>query len=204
MHYLMDLDNTLLDTYHIDEDGRLHFHWANDFEKDFGVSSCILEELFQGPFLIALQRTKSLERFVVPFLKKYQIEMPAQEFFEYWLSRDMRVQSDVWNWIKKEKKKGHLFHIASNQPHVRMDYLLEKLPEWQEVFDFVFTSARLGVAKSDPAFFIYAKNYLKVPYNQMCLIDDSNENIEVAKSLGMKGVLFSSLQDLEKESLSNC
>lgn len=198
MHYLMDLDNTLLDTYHIDENGNLHFHWAETFEKDFGLPAHILQELFQGPFLIALQRTTRLERFIAPFLEKYQLNVSVDEFLEYWLARDMRVNNEIWQWIKEEKSKGHVFHIASNQPHIRMDYLLAHLPEWHQVFDFVFTSARLGVAKSDPAFFIYAKNYLKVPFSEMCLIDDSIENIDVAKSLGMNGVLFHSLDDLKK------
>ena len=199
MHYLMDLDNTLLDTYHIDKNGVLHFHWSEDFEKDFGISSKVLQELFDGPFLIASQRTKSLERFVEPFLKKHKLNISVADFLEYWLSRDMRVNKDVWEWIKSEKARGHLFHIASNQPHIRMDYLLENLTEWNDVFGWVFTSARLGVSKSDPSFFIYAKNYLKVPFNQMCLIDDSSENIAVAKSLGMNGILFRGINDLKEQ-----
>jgi len=199
MHYLMDLDNTLLDTYHIDEAGRLHFHWSMDFEKDFGVSSAVLHELFDGPFLIALQRTKNLERFIAPFLKKHKIDISVEDFLEYWLSRDMRVNTEVWDWIKLEKSKGHSFHIASNQPHIRMDYLLENLIEWHDVFEWVFTSARLGVSKSDPSFFRYAKNYLKVPFNQMCLIDDSMENIAVAKSLGMNGILFQGVENLKDQ-----
>ena len=77
-----------------------------------------------------------------------------------------------------------------------MDYILENLKEWNEVFDFVFTSARLGVPKSDASFFIYAKNYLKVPFNQMCLIDDSLENVKAAKSLGMNVVWFNSVDSL--------
>ena len=44
-----------------------------------------------------------------------------------------------------------------------------------------------------------AKNYLKVPFNQMCLIDDSKQNIEVAKSLGMNGILFQGIEDLKEE-----
>lgn len=196
MHYLMDLDNTLLDSYRIDANGKLHFSWAQNFEQDFAKSPDILEDLFQGSFLIAMQRTKVLSRFIEPFLKKHNIEMTPKDFLEYWLSRDMRINQPVWEWIKKEKAKGHIFHIASNQSHIRMDYLLENQPEWHEVFDWVFTSARLGVAKPEPQFFVYAKNYLKVPFNQMCLIDDSPQNIEVAKSLGMNGILFRSPDDL--------
>lgn len=199
MHYLMDLDNTLLESYYIDEAGAFQFYWSKDFEKDFNLSPSVLDNLFTGPFLIAQQRTKNLSRFIAPFLEKYNIPLDVDGFMEYWLSRDMRVIQPVWEWIKKEKAKGHSFHIASNQPHVRMDYILEHLPEWNEVFDCVFTSARLGVSKSEQDFFIYAKNILKVPYQEMCLIDDTEHNISVAKSLGMHAVLFQSVEQLEKE-----
>lgn len=197
MHYLMDLDNTLLDTYHLDDCGKVYFTWARDFEKDFGLSVDVLNDLFQGPFLISLQRSRTLNRFIEPFLAKYKIDISADDFLNYWLSRDMNVKPEVWNWILAQKEEGHSFHIASNQPHVRMDYLWENLPEWQQVFEHVFTSARLGVAKPDENFFIYAKNIIKTPFSNMCLIDDSIENIETAKSLGMQGLLFQGIDSLK-------
>ncbi len=197
MHYLMDLDNTLLDTYYTDENGKHCFRWTQDFEKDFQLPISVLNDLFQGAFLISLQRSRNLTRFIVPFLEKYKIKMSAEEFLDYWLSRDMRVKEDVWQWILNKKEEGHSFHIASNQPHVRMDYLWENLPEWKQVFEHVFTSARLGVAKPDENFFIYAKNIVKTPFQNMCLIDDSVENIESAKALGMQAILFQGIHSLK-------
>ena len=196
MHYLMDLDNTLLDTFFVDREGQHRYYWTKDFEKDFNRPVSILEDLFQGPFLIALYRTNALQRFIDTFLKRHELSLTADEFLEYWLSRDMNVNNDVWHWIKQKKKEGHSFYIASNQPHVRMDYMLDHLPEWQDVFSGVFTSSRLGVAKPDPDFFMCAKNSLKVPANQLCLIDDSLENIKSAKSLGMNVIWFNSIEDL--------
>ncbi|MBO7244545.1 MAG: HAD hydrolase-like protein [Alphaproteobacteria bacterium] len=197
MHYLMDLDNTLLDTYHIDENGKTHFHWSEDFEKDFNLPLSVLDDLFQGAFLISLQRSRNLTRFIDPFLKKYQIKMSADEFLEYWLSRDMRIKEDVWQWILNKKEEGHSFHIASNQPFIRMDYLWSHLPSWHEVFECVFTSSNLGVAKPDESFFIYAKNIVKTPFQNMCLIDDSPENIKSAQSLGMETILFQGIDSLK-------
>ena len=42
MHYLMDLDNTLLDTYYTDENGKHCFRWTQDFEKDFQLSVSVV------------------------------------------------------------------------------------------------------------------------------------------------------------------
>lgn len=196
MHYLMDLDNTLLDTYRVDEFGNFCFNWVKDFEKDFNLSKNVLNDLFQGAFLISLHRSRNLTRFIDPFLKKHQINLTTEEFLEYWLSRDMIVKEDVWNWILSKKEEGHSFHIASNQPYIRMNYIWEHLPHWHSVFENVFTSSNFGVAKPDASFFIYAKNIIKTPFQNMCLIDDSIENIESAKSLGMQTVLFKGIDSL--------
>ncbi len=197
MHYLMDLDNTLLDTYHVDENGQVHYQWTKDFEKDFNLPVSVLTDLFQGAFLISLQRSRNLTRFIDPFLKKYKISMTSEEFLEYWLSRDMKIKEEVWEWILNKKEEGHSFHIASNQPYIRMDYLWGHLPAWHNVFEHVFTSSNMGVAKPDESFFIYAKNIVKMPFQNMCLIDDSIENIESAKSLGMYGILFQGIDSLK-------
>ena len=138
MHYLMDLDNTLLDTYHFDENGKVHYQWTKDFEKDFNLPVTVLNDLFQGAFLISLYRSRNLTRFIEPFLKKYKISMTSEEFLNYWLSKDMKIKEEVWQWILNKKEEGHSFHIASNQPYIRMDYLWAHLPQWRAVFENVF------------------------------------------------------------------
>ena len=197
MHYLMDLDNTLLDTYHFDENGKVHYQWTKDFEKDFNLPVTVLNDLFQGAFLISLYRSRNLTRFIEPFLKKYKISMTSEEFLNYWLSKDMKIKEEVWQWILNKKEEGHSFHIASNQPYIRMDYLWAHLPQWRAVFENVFTSSNLGVAKPDEDFFVYAKNIVKTPFQNMCLIDDSIENIEAARSLGMQAILFQGVESLK-------
>ena len=104
MHYLMDLDNTLLDTYHFDENGQVHYQWTKDFEKDFNLPVTVLNDLFQGAFLISLYRSRNLTRFIDPFLKKYKISMTSEEFLNYWLSKDMKIKEEVWQWILNKKE----------------------------------------------------------------------------------------------------
>ena len=59
MHYLIDLDNTLLDTYYVDENGKNRFYWAQDFEKDFNFSLIkIAYSLFPFCTMLSLVLTK--------------------------------------------------------------------------------------------------------------------------------------------------
>ncbi len=196
MHYLIDLDNTLLNAYFYDNVGKAHFFWTQHFERDFGVPVTLLDDLFQGEFMTAIQNTTELHEFINPWIQRHKLNMSVDDFLTYWLSRDAILNTDVWQWIKAQKAAGHQFHIASNQPHVRMDYLWHHFNEWPTVFDEIFTSARMGIAKPDTAFFHYARKKLNVPFNEMCLIDDSEPNVKSAKSLGMHAILFTSHKDL--------
>lgn len=189
-HYLIDLDNVLLNTFCVEANGQTHFYWSEDFERDFGKNPRILGELFQWDFLCAMHQTTQLNDFITPWLQKHEIQMAASDFLTYWLARDSNLNDNMWQWIVAQKKKGHQFHIASNQPIIRMEYIWDKFQEWHVVFKEIFIPADLGVAKPDVGFFKLAQAKLNVPFQEMCLIDDSPENIQSARSLGMKTILF--------------
>ena len=130
------------------------------------------------------------------FLKENNLPLTTDQFLNYWLSRDANIRPDVYDWIKSKKQEGHHMHIASNQPHVRMDYLLERFPDWNKTFEHVFTSARLGVAKPEALFFQKIQKTLKVPFEEICLIDDDPTNIPTVKKLNMSAVLYTDFEDL--------
>ncbi len=196
MHYLIDLDNTLLDAFYTDENGKEHFYWVENFENDFGINGNIFEELFDNNFITALFANTEINDYIIPFIEKHKILMTSDELLEYWLSRDARLNLDVFEWIKNKKQQGHYLHIASNQPHIRMNYLWNKFSEWHILFDEVFTSAKIGIAKPEKGFFEYVKKELGIPYCEMVLIDDCPKNFATAKELGMQAVLFNSIEDV--------
>lgn len=197
MHYLIDLDNTLLDTFFFDDKGGVHFYWTKNFKKDFGLFPQVLQDLFRGDFLIALQQTTEIHPYINDFLKKYHLKITSDEFLDYWLSRDCNINIDTLKWIKMQKESGHIFHVASNQPHIRMNYLLKNYTETFCLFDEIFTSAKLGVAKPHPDFFNLIKKKLDVSFKEICLIDDDKKNIQTAQALGMETILFRDKNDLK-------
>lgn len=196
MHYLIDLDNTLLDTFFQDKDGKLQFYWTQNFEQNFGQSHEILNKLFTKEFSKQMQTKTDLSPEIEVFLKENNLPLTTDQFLNYWLSRDANIRPDVYDWIKSKKQEGHHMHIASNQPHVRMDYLLERFPDWNKTFEHVFTSARLGVAKPEALFFQKIQKTLKVPFEEICLIDDDPTNIPTVKKLNMPAVLYTDFEDL--------
>ena len=196
MHYLVDLDNTLLNTFFIDENGIVNFYWSESFKQDFGQSPRILKDLFCEPFLTMLRTSTGLHAHINMFLKNHNIDMSAEEFSEYWLSRDCSINMDVLNWIRTHHADGDYFYVASNQPIIRMDYIWQHKKELRDLFKDVFIPANIDAAKPEPEFFIKIQEKLNVPFSDICLIDDDENNIESAKQLGMKTIFFESIKDL--------
>jgi putative hydrolase of the HAD superfamily len=64
--------------------------------------------------------------------------------------------------------------------------------------DEVVSSARVGVAKPDRRIYQIAAERAGVPPHRCLFVDDRTENVEAAVNLGMNGVLYSGISDLEK------
>lgn len=63
--------------------------------------------------------------------------------------------------------------------------------------DEVVSSARVGVTKPGHRIYEIAAERAGVPAHRCLFVDDRMENVEVARALGMTGVLFTGVPDLE-------
>ncbi|WP_245647172.1 HAD family hydrolase [Microtetraspora niveoalba] len=63
--------------------------------------------------------------------------------------------------------------------------------------DDVVNSARVGVAKPDRAIYEIAAERAGVPMERCLFVDDRTENVEAAVALGMTGVVYGGIADLE-------
>lgn len=197
MHYLIDLDNTLLNTFFRTSDGKMHFYWATNLQSDLGINPETLNLLFTIEFMQILQTDLDIAPFVTRYLKKISSSVSSSEFINYWLTHNSDLNTSVWNWIKKTKNQNIYFHITSDQPHIRMKFLWNKFKEWQDVFDMIFTSANFNsIYKDDKKFFELVLEQLHEYPDNVCLIDDNITNITVAKKLGIRTILFKSIDDL--------
>ncbi|MDQ1709632.1 MAG: putative hydrolase of the superfamily [Frankiaceae bacterium] len=81
------------------------------------------------------------------------------------------------------------------------DRLLEDLRHHglHEAFDVVLSSAQLRIAKPDPAIFRHAAAAMGQPPGDCFFADDLVENVEGARSTGMRAAVFTSRPQLEAE-----
>jgi putative hydrolase of the HAD superfamily len=100
-------------------------------------------------------------------------------------------------WQLALKQRGLLTAIVSNMGdtvHKRMQRELD----WLSRFDVLVWSYHVGVAKPDPAIYRYVLEKLGTQPEETLFIDDRPVNVEAANALGMKGVVFTTVEKLCK------
>ena len=109
---------------------------------------------------------------------------------------DETINEDVLKLI--QKLHGHYrLAVLSNAP----PGLSQWLAEWRilDFFDLVFCSGDEGVVKPDAKPFELTLERLGVQPGEAVFIDDTMENVEAARKLGLHGILFTTAEELEKE-----
>jgi epoxide hydrolase-like predicted phosphatase len=97
----------------------------------------------------------------------------------------MRPAGRVWHLVAQAREQGVATALLSNSwgtdayPRQRLD----------AHFDVQVISAEVGLRKPDPAIFKVTIDELGVEAGQCAFVDDLDRNVEVARSLGMHGVL---------------
>ncbi len=106
------------------------------------------------------------------------------------------IDRDFIEYIDSLRPKYHVGLISNAWSGLREYITREKIIQ---VFDSVTISAEIGVAKPDAKIYQIALDQAKVQANEAVFVDDFQVNIEACESIGMKGVLFKSPQDVIKQ-----
>ncbi len=92
---------------------------------------------------------------------------------------------DLWKLLPEIKKKYQLA-VINNGNSIALKYWKEKFDF--SIFDLFINSAEVGFKKPDPKIFQLACEKLGVAPQECLFMDDSLENIETAKKMGMETV----------------
>jgi epoxide hydrolase-like predicted phosphatase len=87
--------------------------------------------------------------------------------------------------------------ILSNSP----PGLAQWLVDWEihDLFDSIFCSGDEGLAKPDPAAFQMILQRLDVKPEEAVFIDDTIEHVLAARRLGLRGILFTTAEELARQ-----
>lgn len=107
------------------------------------------------------------------------------------------VNNSVLNLAKELKKKGYRIMILSNESVQGMNDKKTKF-KLNEIFEKIYNSAEIGIAKPDSRIFEYLINDLNLTPENILFIDDWDMNIDAAKKSGMQAIQFHNAEELEK------
>ncbi len=103
----------------------------------------------------------------------------------------------TWEIVKKLKGK-YILAILSDM-NEEWAKVRENKFKISEHFDYVVYSYKVGVQKPNIKIYNYLLNLMKIPAYECIFIDDKQENIDIARELGIKTILFENAVQLKQE-----
>lgn len=99
--------------------------------------------------------------------------------------------------VEKLKERYNLILLSD---HIKewVDYIIETNKEL-EIFEHKYFSYEYGKLKTDEGTFKYVLEKEKIIPSETIFIDDSRDNVEIAKQNGICGIVFKDAKQLEKE-----
>ena len=102
------------------------------------------------------------------------------------------------NFIRKNKAKGSKIGVLSNVAQYQFNQLFSK-EEQEELFDFLVLSGEVGFSKPSKEIFEIAIDESGACLNEIYFFDDSLQNVEAAKKLGVNAFLYQNWNEFSKE-----
>lgn len=128
-----------------------------------------------------------------------KLSEPAIEELNLWDARMWtKADSIMLAWQLALKERGLLTAIVSNMGNAVHEHMERELG-WLGRFDVLVWSYQLKMAKPAPAIYRYALERLGTQPEETLFIDDRPENVDTAIALGMKGLIFSTVEKLRAD-----
>ena len=94
------------------------------------------------------------------------------------------------------RKSGVPAYLATNQHEYRARYMSEVFG-YADIFDGEFYSCRLGTKKPEPDYFHAILRLLPIAPERLLFIDDRDQNVAAARSVGIHGVEYDMEEGVE-------
>ena len=150
----------------------------------------VLHELFEGPEWVLMDKGE-----MTPEESLEQIKQRVPEKFHKALSDCLRNWTvcmipvpGAKEFVKEVRNAGYDLYVLSNAAPAFYNYFPKEYP--LEIFDDIVVSCDIHKLKPDPAIYLHLLRSNELRSQECLFIDDSPENVETAKDLGMKGMVF--------------
>ena len=184
--------STTIDTVLFDADGviqKVSPGWRETLARFCGDSDRVgefLSDVFaaEGPCLTGHHDfADALSQVLID----WNSDAPVAEVMKIWSAID--VDQAMLALVKQLRTNGLQVGLASNQHAQRAAYMTNELG-YAQVFEHLFYSCELGLAKPDQAYFTEILKRLDVDGGRVLFIDDRAENVAAAAAVGLHAEQF--------------
>jgi len=171
------------------------------YEQDLGLEPGTINPIMFGSqaWQDTLVGRKTSKEFWYAIAPELNLHSPEEiDAFRQRYHADEAINEGVLALIRRLREQGrYKLAVLSNCPPGLADWLAD----WGmlDQFDVVFCSGDEGIAKPDPAVFETTLERLGVAPEEAVFIDDTLSHVEVARALGLHGVLFTTAEALADE-----
>jgi epoxide hydrolase-like predicted phosphatase len=172
---------------------------SDRFEEEFKVPSKefipVLKEIMDK---VRKPNAGDAFQYWKPHLDKWKISLTKEQFFDFWFSAEKEVPEMV-NVAQELKDKGIRVLVLSNNFVERSKYYKQNFGFLDHLFEKVYYSWETGFVKPDKAAFEKVLSDTGLKAEECIYVDNQQNNVDTAKSLGMNTILFDDFKTLEKK-----
>ncbi|MEK7154770.1 MAG: HAD-IA family hydrolase [Patescibacteria group bacterium] len=167
---------------------------SSRFEKKFAVTkNLFLPALKEIMAVVRKPNAPAAFSLWKPYLDKWGVVLTGQEFFNFWFSGEHLVPELV-EYAQQLRDRGAKVFILSNNFKERTEFYRKNFPLIFQSVDKAYFSWETGFVKPsiESLQLVLTENHLKP---EDCIyFDDSDDNIDVAQSLGIHAEKWASLE----------
>lgn len=104
---------------------------------------------------------------------------------------------ELYKFVLGLKKKGYKIAILSDQWHISKEAIIK--PSFSRNFDPIVVSCDVGMKKPQPEIYKLILKKLKIPARNCVFIDNHSMNLDPAKKLGIRTILYKNNKQLFKQ-----
>lgn len=130
------------------------------------------------------------------------------DFLTDYINDGFQIRPWIIELVRRLRAKGYVVGILSDQTHWLNE--LDKRDHFFREFDHIYNSYYLGKGKRDPSLFTDVVNDLKLQPGEVLFIDDIENNVQTARTMGLRAILYldhegfvSELEDTLKEEIEH-
>jgi putative hydrolase of the HAD superfamily len=162
-----------------------------DFSKDEATQSVLRQEIFKHPDWLDMDRGVLAEDEAVErFQKRTGLSLPEITALMQAVKDSLQPIPETVEILEELAAKKVPLYCLSNMPAATADYLRARYSFWR-MFSGIVISGEIRLLKPDPAIFEHLVARFSLNPRNTAFVDDHLPNIESARRLGFKTVLFS-------------